>query len=852
MKPTRRSFVPNGLARAAVRFKPASFAGTFVALLMAAMIISACGYLAETGLRASAPPERYAQAPVVVTADQYAHLITGKGEDRSDAGDLLPGTARLDAAATVRAARAVDGVARAVPDVTFRLRHGGTGLTAHGWGSHAFTGARITDGSAPRTAGDAVLDAATAERLRAAPGDRIALTTPHGERKVRVSGVAAGRGSGAEGPAVWFTDRQAMALAGHPGKADALAVLPARGTPAADVARALKDDKAFGKATATTGASVRTGDGRGEAEGSDIGYAKETLEALGFSFGGIAALTAVFTASGTVALSVAQRRREFALLRAIGATPRQIRRSLATEALFVAPLAGLLGCLPGLALARWWFGELRSRGAVPGTLELRTTMTPVWISAGTVVVTALLAGYLAARRPSKIRPGQALAESAVERFRPGVVRTVLGAGALVGGVLLARLAATEGGEDAANLALGVVMCLMLAVALLGQYLAKACSWLLGLPLRAGSASSELAAANSWAHARRLASAVTPVVLAMAFCSTLVFLQTSQDRQTEIQQREGMRADHIVSGGDTGLPTTAAARAAAAPGVSEAVGILRTQVLVKVRSGGETLLQSAETQGVGAPGRDLARVQDLDVREGSLDGLRAGTVALDRLLAEGADARPGDRVSIRLPDGTRARPKIAAVYARGTGLPAVTLPRAALEGHVTSAYDTEVLVREARGADGAAVARSLSALGEVADRESYAQAQDRDRAVNAWGNRTMAAVLAGFAAVAAANTLVMTIAERRRELGTLRLIGSTRRQVLRMVHWEAVVVALSGIGLGTGIALVTLVPMIDGLFGAAPYIPPALYAAFAGSILALALLATTLPARNALRAPGGTG
>ncbi|MFG3258025.1 ABC transporter permease [Streptomyces sp. NPDC048172] len=852
--PNPRSFVPNGLARAAVRFKPASFAGTFVALLMASMIISACGFLAESGVRASVPPERYAEAPVVATADQKAHLITGKGEDRADEGVMLPGTARLDAGPAVRAARAVDGVARAVPDVTFALRHGDTTLTAHGWGSHAFTGARLTSGSAPRTADEAVVDAATAERLRARPGDRIALTTPHGDRKVRVSGIAAAKGSGSgagQGPAVWFTDRRAMALAGHPGKADALAVLPERGASAGAVARALKDDKAFDKATASSGASVRTGDGRGEAEGSDVGYAKEALEGLGFSFGGIAALTAVFTASGTVALSVAQRRREFALLRAIGATPRQIRRSIATEALFVAPLAGLLGCLPGLALARWWFGELRSRGAVPEGVELHTSAIPVWSAAGTVVGTALLAGYMAARRPSKIKPGQALAESAVERFRPGVVRTLLGVAALVGGLLLARLAATEGGEDAANLALGVVMCLMLAVALLGQYLAKACSWLLGLPLRAGSASTELAAANSWAHARRLASAVTPVVLAMAFCSTLVFLQTSQDRETEVQQRAGMRADHIVSGGDTGLPTTAAARAAEAPGVSEAVGVLRTQVLVKVRSGGEPLLQSAETQGVGGTGRALARVQDLDVREGSLDGLRAGTVALDRLLAKGAGAHPGDRVRLTLPDGTETRPRLAAVYARGTGLPAVTLPRATLASHADSEYDSEVLVREAPGADGAEVARSLAPLGDVADRDSYAQALDRDRAVNAWGNMTMAAVLAGFAAVAAANTLVMTIAERRRELGTLRLIGSTRRQVLRMVHWEAVLVAISGIGLGTAISLATLVPMIDGLFDADPYVPPALYAAFAGSVLALALLSTTLPARNALRAVART-
>lgn len=316
-------------------------------------------------------------------------------------------------------------------------------------------------------------------------------------------------------------------------------------------------------------------------------------------------MTAVFTASGTVALSVSQRRREFALLRAIGATPRQIRRTVATEAMFVAPLAGALGCLPGMGLASWWFGELRARGAIPSGLDLQITATPVWTALGTVVGTALLAGYLAARRPSKIKPGQALSEAARERFRPGIIRTLFGLGALGGGIAMAQLAATEGGEDAANLALGVVMLLMTAVALLGQYVAKACAWLFGLPLRAGTAASEMAAANSWAHARRLASAITPVVLAMAFCSTLIFLQTSQDHETAAQQRAGIRADHIVTGpAGTGLPRTAAARAALAPGVEAAAGLLRTEVLVEVRSDG-TYLQAAAAQGVSGEGERWA-------------------------------------------------------------------------------------------------------------------------------------------------------------------------------------------------------------------------------------------------------
>lgn len=138
----------NGLARAAVRFKPAAFMGTFVALFMAAMVVTACGVLLETGLRASVPPTRYASAPVVAAADQRAHFITGTGEERTDNGAPVPDRARLDHALVARAA-AVDGARAAVPDVTYPVRAGGHTLTAHGWGATAFTGEQPSKGRAP-------------------------------------------------------------------------------------------------------------------------------------------------------------------------------------------------------------------------------------------------------------------------------------------------------------------------------------------------------------------------------------------------------------------------------------------------------------------------------------------------------------------------------------------------------------------------------------------------------------------------------------------------------------------------------------------------------------------------------
>ncbi|MCX5343618.1 FtsX-like permease family protein [Streptomyces atratus] len=813
--------IPNGLARAAVRFKPSSFVGTFVALLLAAAVVSACGILTETSLRASVPADRYAKAPVVVAADQKIHLKSGSGDSAEETDVLLPDTARLPESLVAKAASA-PGAATAIGDVGYSVRHDNTPLTAHGWGSTALTGTRLVTGTAPRT-GEAVVPAGTESRV----GDTVTLDTPAGVREFRVSGTTATDAT------VWFADRQAVQLSGHPGRVDTIAVLADRGIATDTLAGQVRE--AVGH-TAT--ARVHTGDDRGAVETPALAGTKELLLGLGLSFGGVATMVAVFTAAGTVALSVGQRSREFALLRAIGATPRQLRRTIATESLLVAPLAGALGCLPGAALAKWWFGQLQDRGAVLDSVALHISWLPLTIAAATTMLTALGAGYLAARRPAKLKPGLALAQTAVERAAFGVIRTPLGIAALVGGAVLAGVAASSSGDDSANAALGVVMLFMVAVGLLGPVIARICAAVIGLPLRAAGASGSLAAANSRTNSRRLASAITPIVLAMAFSSTLVFMQTSQERVTAHQQRDAITADHIVTA-PAGLGSDATERAAATPGVSTAVGLLRGSVLVP--GGGGVQLQSAPAQGVIGSGEELAEVQDLDVRTGSLTGLRPGTVAVDTTLADTADLRTGDRLALRLPDGTKANPKVVAVYGRGLGTSLLTFPAADLKTHMTSPYATDILVRATPAA-----ARKLTALGTVTDSSGYAAAQDKDRELNAWANTVMAAVLGGFAAIAAVNTLVMTVLDRRRELTMLRLVGSTRSQVMGMIRWEALLVTVAGAALGTGIAMATLFPMMRGLTGESPYIPPVLYGSFVAATVGLGLLAMVVPARAALR------
>ncbi|MCX5288184.1 MULTISPECIES: FtsX-like permease family protein [unclassified Streptomyces] len=803
-------FTPNGLARAALRFRPSAFVGTFIAFAMAAMVVSACGILLETGIRATVPPARYAAAPVVAAADQRAPY--GHGDDADS--EPIPDRARLDDSLVAKAASA-PGARTAVADVTFPGRGPNGPFTAHNWASTAFTGEKLTSGRPPHP-GEIVL-----AEGRGTVGAHITLTTPAGTHTYRVSGTA-----NTPGATAWFADTEAVRVSGHPGRVDAIAVLPEPGVSTS----ALKSQVAHALGNS---AKVHTGDDRGTVEDPALGEAKEMLIGIGGSFGGVATMVAVFTAAGTVALAVGQRARDFALLRAIGTTPRQIRRTIATETLLVAPVAAALGCLPGIALARWWFGQLKDRGAVPQPVHLSVSWIPLVSASGAVLLTALLSGYIAAHRSSRIKPGQALSEASVERLRPGWIRTPLGIAAAVGGCVCAGLSSSLTGDDAANTALGIVFLFMLAVALLGPFVARACAALFGLPLRGAGASAVLAAANSRTNARRLASAITPIVLAMAFSSVLIFMQTSTDRVTADQQHAGIRADRIVTA-DPGLTPDAVRRAGRTPEVIAAVGLLKTSVLVPMSGG----LDSASAQGVDGSVHDLTAVQDLDVRQGRL-ALKRGEIAVDTSLADNAGVKVGDRLHLRLPDGTKAAPVVTATYARGMGLSQVTMARADLATHVTSAYDAELWTKGGKAA-------GLAPLGTVLDRGDYTTAQSQDRELNAWANSLMAGVLGGFAAVAAANTLVMTVLDRRRELGTLRLIGSTRRQVLRMIRWEALLVALAGIALGTAIALATLVPMMKGLTGQGPYIPPLVYGSFASGIVVLGLTAATLPARAALR------
>ncbi|GAA1950035.1 ABC transporter permease [Kitasatospora viridis] len=803
----------NGLARASVRFRPASFVGSFLALLLGAAVITGCGVLLQTGLTAHLAPVRYADAPVVVAADPSVRITVQHGQSPETVSTPLPEQARIEADLADLIARQ-PGVAQARPELSFTALDGtGASRTVHAGDS----GAGLTTG------GDTGLR----------PGAQVTLNGPTGSQSYRISAVDQGRSG------LWLDPAAAERLAGHPGTVDAITVQPRPGVGTAQLAAQVR-------AAVDGRAKVFTGDDRAVLEHPQLLQARELLTALGGSFGGIAAFTAVFVVMGTIALAVGQRAREFALLRAIGATPRQIRRTIATEALLLAPAAGALGILPGLALAHWWLDALVRRGMVPDGVSLSVGPVPLLAAVGAVLLAALAAGRLAARRPAKLRPGLALSAAALDRGLPGPVRTAVGLLATVGGVVLSGVAASLNGATAANTALGVVMCFLLAVALLGPWVARLAVAVLGWPLRHLRAPASLAADNARANARRLASAITPIVMVTGFCGTLLFLQSTLSHESVRQVRAGITADQVVGASAPGLPAGSAQRAAELPGVRAAAGVLRGGVVYR----SDDTLSSATALGVSGDPAQLDQVLDLGLRSGSTADLaRPGTVALDAGLADSLGARLGQPVALWLGDGTQVRPTLVATYQRGLGFGQVLLPRADLAAHVTAGYDSQLLVRDAPGADRAAVAAALAELSpglSVTDAAGFTAQANKDQEINAWANRVMAGVLGGFAALAAANTLAMTVLDRRREVGLLRLAGTTRRQVRGMLRWEALLVAATGLLLGGAIAWITLIPVTRGLAGTTPYVPAALALPLAGAVLALAVAATALPGRALLR------
>jgi putative ABC transport system permease protein len=799
------------------RGRLATFTGALVALTASAVLVVAWGMQLESILRARPPVERYAAATAVLTGPQKA------GADH----DVILGERARVSSGLAGHLAAVPGVRAAIGDVSVPVWIGGRPAVAHGW-SAVLTPYVLTAGRAPDGPDQVVAD-------HPIPlGARLSLASTAPVRTVTVVGIAQPRHPVPHQTAIFLTDAEAGRLAGHPGQVDAIGVLADRGF---DVSRLR---------AAAPGASMLTGAGRGQAEFPELQRTRTTLIPVTAAFGGLAMFIAMFVVASTMGLSIQQREREIALLRAVAATPGQVRRLIAWEAALIGLIGSAAGIWPGYLLGRALAHGLVHHQIAPPNYAVGS----VWLPAAAAIVggvTVALLGVLAAgRRAAQVPPTLALTDSAVEP-------RLLGPGRIIGGLLAVGVAvplftvsaSTSTPATAAPTSELSAISLVVAVAFLGPIVARLAAWLVARPLAALSpAGGFLAAANLGAAARRFSSACTPLVLTVALSCTLLFSTTTIDHAITRQQQAGLAGDLALTSSGPGLPAAALADVRATAGVRSAVALTATTL-------GPSLGESSDV----IPAEILAGGRggglDVSLTAGSLAALHGDTIALGRRRAAAAHAHVGDRVAVVLGDGTPTHATVVAIYTRELAFGDALLAPELAAGHQTTPLLGTILVATPTPS---AVAGRLRALSErypglqVSDRAALITATGPDREMNHWFGTQFEAMIFAFTSIAVLNTLTMIALRRRRELGLLRLVGATPRQVRSMARWEAGLIVAIGLGLGLAISATALLPLSHAVDGSLrPYVPAGPFALILGASALLALVGLVLPTRRAMHA-----
>ena len=825
-------------------------AGAFVALMAAVALVTACGMLVETGVRTLPPVERYAAAPVVVAARQTVPVRLGGPSDVEWVH--LPEQARIPAALADRLA-SVEGVQAVIADRSIpatlttsdgRTLRGANGqaVVGHGWSSTSLTPYRIVAGRAPRTDDEVVLDADLAARQNVGLGARVQITSTDGTSGFTVVGLARPPEANAWQGVVFVSDGLAASLAADPAYVDAIGLLLEGDADTQDVAQRVR------RAVAE-GIEVFIGDDRGRAESVVSTHRNEELIELGGAFGGFAALLAILVVAATLELSVLQRGREVALLRAVGAKPGQIRSLLVGEAVVLSVVAGVPGSALGVLIGSLLFYRLREWGIGAATADLFVGPVPFLIAIAAGLVTAAMAALVAGRRAARIRPMAVFLEAAVEprRTRPG--RLMLGVAFLIGGVLLSGLALSSQGDVAMEASFGSMMVLMIAGGLLGPILARvaAAVW---RPVIAtlSRTSGFLAMANLRAKTRRLSSVCTPITIGIAFSLVVIGTVTVQAEEADRQSRDRVVAERVLTA-PGGLPHPLLDDVLTVPGVDGTTSVLPTQVGTLRRALDGMIFEYLPAVGISPEG--IERTLDLDVQEGSFADFPDDGVAVSVDRARSLGIGLGDEVQMWLGDGVRKTTRLVATYESSLGFGEFVLSRDAVAAHVSVPMDELLLIsysaeahRSALDSKIRALAGDIPGLSVLGGGTMWANddAQSDDGA-----NYLLIAVLLVFLALAAANSLFMAIGERSKELALLRFLGATRPQVIRMIRLEAIVVIGFAMLLGVLIAALALVPFSLAVAATPiPYLPWQMVVGVLGSATVLSFVASELPARAITR------
>jgi len=827
-----------GLAARSVRHQPAAFAASFLTLALCAFLVTVCGGVFETGLTADIPPQRLLTAPVVVTGVQD-YLGTALPERNR----LAPGLASEIAA--------VPGVARTVPDVSFPVtvlsagQADGPPVDGYDWSAAQLTPYRLISGRAPTGPGDVVLDAHLADSLHLTVNSLLQAQAHGTVATLRVTGIADSATSLA--PALFVTDACALALTGQPGLVDSVAVYPSPGVAAGPLARRITAALPHGSAL------VLTGDARGRAEFPGAAGDSFNLIPLAAVSGPLMTVIAMFIVASTLGLAVQLRRRQIALLRAVGAAPRQLRRLVLRQTLLVAIPAACLGLLPTEAAGRQLLSAMADHGLVTGDLVYHQNFIPTLIGAVIAVFTGVIAALVASRGAIRVPAVEALGSDSTPQRWMSWPRLVLGLLTLAGAIALSVITALVfNGQIAASTAGPSAMAWVLTMALLGPaLLVRPLLSVLGrvaavLAPRTG----HLALLTIQGRGPRTAALVAPVMLATGLATALLYMQTTQQAATEQAYAQNLQANLVISSPAGGLPLGLAAQVSRLSGVTAASPLVTSNGFV-VSPGAQDDGNPNSTPLLGLDGATASRVANYQVTSGSLARLSGDTIAIPASWAESGQ-EVGDTLMLRFGDNTATQLRIVALFTARRGYPVLLLPAALLAPHTTSGLAEQVLISTAPNTDLNSLEHTLSRMAadiQVSSRSQTLAAFSAQDQSTAWIYYMILAAVVAYATVYLTSATVAATTRRRPQLHMLRQIGASGSQVALAMTIEGVLVAATGIVLGTLVALATLLPF-DNAIGA-PGLPagsPSIYLTVITLAAALTIAVTSLSARLLRTAP----
>jgi len=714
-------------------------------------------------------------------------------------------------------------------------------------GESPFNPLRLVEGKWPGT-DEIVIDSGVADKEDFSIGDEIGVQVEGPVQRLKISGIVEFGSDLSLGGATLagFDLPTAQRLFEKEGRLDEIAVAAKPGVSDQALLSEIRP-------ILPPNAQARTAQAQAQEDASETNEFISFLRGFLLAFGGIALFVGSFVIANSLSITIAQRTREFATLRTLGASRRQVLTSIIIEALVVGIVASVVGLFLGLLLASGLFALFEAVGfTLPNTgllFETRTVVVALLVGILVTLFASLRPALRATRVPpiAAVREGATLPPGRFARFRGigAALTAVAGFAALLYGLFGSGLGTTQ---VLIWMGLGALL-IFLGVALFSSRLVRPLAHVLGWPAtRVGGAAGTLARDNSMRNPQRTASTAAALMIGLALVTLVATLAAGIVNSFRGAVNDLFTGDYAITAQNnfSPIPTSAAEAAAQAPGVTT-VG--------SVRTGEARIFDSTEFATAVDPG--MKDVISMDWIEGSQDTLATlgdDGAFTDDGYADDHDLRLGSPIAITFPDGTTKTFRLKGIFdppSGGSPFGPVTISAAAWDAEVARPKNLYSFVKMTGGANDTNQAALDQALADFPN----AKAQDRETFIDnqisglssilniLYVLLALSIVVSLFGIV---NTLVLTVFERTREIGMLRAIGMTRRQTRRMIRHESVITSLIGAAIGIVLGIVLAGLLIARVDFIQFTFPTTQVIVFAIAAILVGILAAIFPARRAAK------